>query len=179
MIEVEAKIKIKSPSEFREKIKKLAKFVKKEKKVDDYYTLESLKKYPRKSLRIRMLNGHYEVNIKKRVSLVNGVHAKKEVELNSSEKDLPTFLEIIKDFGFKKWLRKDKTTELYRIRKNFNIEINYVKRLGWFLEVEYLATKKEMKKARGEVLKVVKKLGINEKNIIKDGYTKILWDLKH
>ena len=49
MIEVEAKIKISNPKEFRKKVRKLARYKGKTKKIDDYYTLESLKKYPRKT----------------------------------------------------------------------------------------------------------------------------------
>jgi len=178
MIEVEAKIKITDPKIFRKKIKKIAKYVSKEKKIDDYYTLESLKSYPKKSLRVRRLNGHYEVNIKNKISYVKGVHAKREVELRSSKKDLPAFTIVIKDLGFKKWLRKEKEVETYKIKSNFNIELNQVKNLGWFLEVEYLSELKDISKARREVLRVIKRLGVEEKDVIKTGYTKMLWDLK-
>jgi len=178
MIEVEAKIGISDPKLFRSKIKKLARYVKKEKKIDEYYTLESLKSYPKKTLRVRELNGHYEVNIKHKISYVKGVHAKREVELRSYTKDLPNFVKIIKDLGFKKWLKKEKEVEIYNIKKNFNIELNKVKRLGWFLEVEYLSELKDVKKARREVLRVIRKLGVEEKDVIKTGYTKMLWDLK-
>ena len=176
MIEVEAKIKVSNPKEFRKKIKKLARYKGKTKKIDDYYTLESLKKYPRKTLRIREVGGYYEVNIKKKVSYIKGVHAKNELELKSREKDLPAFLGIIKEFGFRRFLRKEKHTEIYQIKKNFTIEINKVKELGWFIEVEYLSDLKNIKRARDEVVKVIKKLGVSEKDIIKDGYTKMMWD---
>ena len=76
-------------------------------------------------------------------------------------------------------MNKDKISELYQIKKNFNIELNHVKRLGWFLEVEYLANMNNINSARKEVVKVINKLGINEKEIIKDGYTKMLWNLKN
>jgi len=176
MIEVEAKIGIRNPREFRSKIKKIGKFEGKKTKEDIYYTIEPLGKYPEKSIRIRKLAGHYEVNIKNKISYVKGVHAKKEVELDSTEKDLKLFLDILKDFGFKKWLTKHKISEVYRIKKNFSVEINKVRGLGWFLEVEYLAKPGEIEKARKEVVRVIKKLGIKEKDIIKDGYTKMLWD---
>ena len=71
---------------------------------------------------------------------------------------------------------KEKTSEVYEINKLFHIEINHVKKLGWFLEIEYLADKKGVEKARQRVLEVMKKLGIEKQKIIKDGYTKMLWD---
>ena len=65
--EVELKARVKDSDAFRQKIKKIAKFVKKVKKIDDYYTLEK-KGYPTKSLRIRNQGSFHLVNFKKRVS---------------------------------------------------------------------------------------------------------------
>ncbi len=174
MIEVEAKIKISTPSEFREKIKKIAPFIKKEYKIDDYYTLESLKSYPKKSLRVRKRGKIYEINFKQRLSYINRVHAKNEHEFIVN--NIIPFLDLIKDFGFKHWLRKKKITELYNISKNFNIEINSVENLGWFLEVEYLCEMNGIRLARKKVLEIISKLGINKKDIVQEGYTKMLWD---
>ena len=174
MIEVEAKIKIPEPSLFRKKAGELGKFIAKLSKIDDYYTLEDLKNYPKKSLRIRKLNNFHEINFKQRLSYVQGVHAKNEQEFKI--KDIAPFLNLINDFGFKKWLRKEKLSEVYEISRNFHIEINYVNHLGWFLEIEYLCNKKDIFKARKKVLSLVEKLGISKKNIVKEGYTKLLWD---
>ncbi len=174
MIEVEAKAKIKNPDEIRKKISEIAKFVEKVEKLDDYYSLESGKNYNKKSLRVRKTNGEYQINFKQKISYIKGVHAKKETEFKVS--DIKNFLELIKDFGFKKWLTKHKLSEVYEIKKNFHIEINYVKKLGWFVEIEYLSNLSNIKKARSEVLAIAKKLGIKEKQIIKSGYTKMLWE---
>jgi len=177
MIEVEAKIRISSPEEFRKRARALGKYVGKVKKVDDYYTLDSKGRYPKKSLRVRKVGRQSVVNFKSRVSYKNGVHAKREVEFRVS--DIKGFLALIDDFGYRKWLMKEKVTELYRIGKDFHIEINLVRGLGWFVEVEYLTEERGVKRARAEVFKIVKKLGASEKDIVKDGYTKMLWDKKH
>jgi len=177
MIEVEAKIQMQNPSKYREKIKHLANLKFKEKKIDDYYTLESLKGYPQKSLRIRKHEKFYEINFKQRISYINGIHAKNEEEFRVT--NLPHFLDLIKDFGFKQWLRKEKMSEIYEIRKIFHIEINYVKHLGWFLEIERLCySKKQVANARQNILQIIKKLNIDKKDIVKEGYTKMLWDKK-
>ncbi|MBI2451480.1 class IV adenylate cyclase [Candidatus Pacearchaeota archaeon] len=176
MIEAEAKIKINNPKEFRKKISKISNSIKKEKKIDFYYTLESTKNYPQKSLRIRKTHDGFQINFKKKLSYIKGIHAKKESEFTVS--DLKSFLSLIKDFGFNKWLTKVKLSEIYEINKIFHIEINHVKNLGWFLEIEYLTDKKHITKARNEILKVLKFLGIHKKNIIEQGYTKMLWDKK-
>ena len=176
MIEVEAKVRISNVAKVRKAIKKIGKYKGREKKVDDYYTLESLGSYPKESLRIRKRQRFYEVNFKKKISYLKGVHAKEENEFRVS--DIKGVLALIDEFGFKKWLRKEKTTETYMIKKNFNIEINKVKGLGYFLEVEYLSEEKGIKKARAEVVRVMKELGIDKKEIVKDGYTKMLWNKK-
>jgi adenylate cyclase class 2 len=175
MIEVEAKVRVSDLKGVRKKISKIGKFIGKEKKVDDYYTLESLNKYPKKSLRIRKSKGFHVINFKRRISYERGVHAKHETEFKVT--DIKGFLDLIDDFGFKKWLRKEKTTYLYGIGKKLNIELNEVGGLGWFLEVECL-TEKDIRKARKEVLGILKRLGISKKGIVKEGYTKMLWDLK-
>ncbi len=174
MIEVEAKVRIFDPENFRKKIKKISRFVRKEKKIDDYYTLESGKSYPKKSLRIRKKGGVYEVNFKRRLSFVKGIHAKNEEEFVVS--NIVPFVDLIENFGFRRWLRKEKATELYNVGKNFNIELNEVKNLGWFLEIEYMCDLKNLGIARKKVLEIISLLGIKNKDIISEGYTKMLWD---
>ncbi len=178
MIEVEAKVKLNNVEEARRKLKKIVRLIKKEKKSDDYYSLAHSKKYPKKSLRIRKRENHYEINFKQKLSYIKGVHAKIESEFNVS--DIKNFLKLIKDFGFKKWLTKYKTSEIYRIKNNFNVELNHVKSLGWFLEIEYLVkNENQIPKARKEILEIMKKLNISPNQIRKEGYTKMLWDKLH
>lgn len=177
-IEVETKIpfKQKDLNSVKAKIKMIAKFVKKQEKKDDYYTLEYFQ-YPEKSLRVRDMGKVMEVNFKKRISLVNGIHAKKEVQFEIS--DVEGFFDLIKDFGFRKWLHKEKTTELYKAKNGVNIELNYVKKLGWFLELEFLCPQKDINLARKKVAEVRDALGFSEKDSEQKGYTKQLWNLRN
>ena len=85
MIEVEAKARILDINDIRNKARKIGKYKGKQKKIDDYYTLENLNKYPGKSLRIRKLDRIYQVNFKKSINFKNGIHAKKEVEFKVSD----------------------------------------------------------------------------------------------
>ena len=174
MIEVEAKIKIPAPEKFRKLARGIGRLIEEEKKIDDYYTLSPKGKYPKKSLRVRKKNAHYEINFKQKLSYIKGIHAKDEREFQVT--DINNFIKLIEDFGFRKWLTKIKDSEVYEIKKNFHLEINHVKNLGWFIEIEFLATEKEIPKARKEILQVIKKLGLSQRQVIKDGYTKMLWD---
>ena len=175
-VEVETKIQINNVNDIRGRIKKIAKFVKKENKKDDYYSLEYFN-YPEKSLRIRDKGKVREVNFKRRKSYSSGVHAKTEVQFQIS--DIKGFFELIRDFGFRKWLHKEKTTELYKTRDGVNIELNYVKGLGWFLEIEVLSLPKNVASARRKVIAVREKLGFSEGDAEPRGYTKQLWALRH
>lgn len=177
MIEVETKVLVRNPDAVRNKIKKLGRYKGLDIKVDDYYTLEDLRHYPQKSLRIRKIDGYYIVNFKHALSYEKGVHAKKEVEFKVS--NIKDFLVLISDFGFRKWLTKEKRCEIFEIKKNFHIELNNVRGLGWFVETEYLSDVKGIEKARNEVAKVMKELGFAKKDVVKHGYTKLLWDQKH
>jgi adenylate cyclase class 2 len=178
MIEVETKIRVSDVNKIRDKLKSLGKYEGKESKTDDYYTLEPLESYPKKSLRIRKKKGFYEINFKRRISYDSGIHAKKEIEFKAS--NIADFILLIEDFGFKKWLRKEKETELYKIKNNFHLELNKVKGLGWFLEIEYLAdeNKRSIQNAEKEVARIIRELGVRNSEIVKDGYTKMLWDKK-
>ena len=176
-IEVESKIKVSKPDELRKKIKKIARFVKIENKIDDYYALDSAGVYPKKSLRVRDKSKKVEVNFKQPISYENGIWAKRESEFEVS--DLKNFFGLLKDFGFKKWLRKEKKTELYKTNDGVNIELNQVKNLGWFLEIEVLAAENEIKEAMKKVENVRRELGLRGEDVEKLGYTKELWAMRH
>lgn len=175
-VEVETKIPIKEVVNVRKLVRKIAKFVKKETKRDDYYSLEYFQ-YPEKSLRVRDKGKVKEVNFKKRNAYSNGIYAKKEVQFEIS--DTKGFFELISDFGFRKWLHKEKTTELYVTKDGVNIELNHVKKLGWFLEIEVLAKPKDVLSAHKKIVAVREKLGFSEKDSEPRGYTKQLWALKN
>jgi predicted adenylyl cyclase CyaB len=179
MIEVEAKAKISNLDRFVEKASKLGKHKGKINKLDNYYTTEpfSQEHYPKKSLRIRKLNGSYQINFKKKISNTHNIYAKKETEFEVS--NIQGFLELIKDMGFKKWLTKEKISDIYEITPIFHIELNEVKSLGNFVEVEYLCEEKDIEKARFAVNEVLKKLGIRRKDIIIEGYTRMLWKKRY
>jgi predicted adenylyl cyclase CyaB len=176
MIEVEAKVKISDPNKMRKKAKTLAKYRGTQTKIDNYYSLDT-KNYPKKSFRIRKLNGVYQVNFKHRLKSKSKVDLKNEVEFHVS--NIEDFLALIHNFGFRKWITKEKHSEIYEISKRFHIEINHVKGLGWFAEVEYLAHPNETLHARKEVLRIIGLLGLKKKDIVKTGYTKLLWDKIH
>lgn len=173
-IEAESKVRVRDANSLRAKLADSYKFVGKEKKIDDYYALIGAK-YPAKSVRIRRERDKFIINFKKSLSYKQGVHAKEEIEFSTSDNE--AFFKFLEDFGFKKWIRKEKITETYRTRDGVNLELSYVRKLGWFLEIEILCKRSEIGKARQRVVQLRNELGISDKDVEKKGYTQELWKL--
>jgi len=183
-LEVETKVRVKNPNELRKKIKKIAKFEKKETRGDDYFALKRKFRryaYPRKAFRIRKKPDKYEVNFKKWLKSYwdKEVVVKQEFEFSLKDKEkIEDLLALFKDIGFVEWVKKRKTSEVYRHKKDkrIEIEINKIEHLGYFMEIEYLAQPHEMEIAKKKIHQTLKELEINPKNIDNTGYTKMLWD---
>jgi predicted adenylyl cyclase CyaB len=179
-LEVETKVKIDDVPALRKKIKKIAKLDKKESRGDDYFALEQ-RGYPRKAFRIRHSGKKYVVNFKKRLKHLfsKDIVVKEEYEFElGSGQNLKYFLALIEDLGFEEWVKKRKHTEgyIYKKDKRLIIEINRVEHLGYYMEIEYLARRSEVGKAKKKIRAVLKELGIGENDIDNVGYTRRLYD---
>jgi len=184
-LEVETKIKL-DDSEvqaLREKIKKISVFKKKGTKKDDYFAIKRRFRrnaYPKKAFRIRAMKDEFEVNFKKWITPLwtNDIVVKQEYEFKLRGKDeVQDLLALFKDLGFEEWVKKIKSNETYKYKKDkrLSIEINKVKHLGYFIEMEYLCHKGELDKARRRIREVLKILDIKPYQIDNTGYTKMLW----
>jgi predicted adenylyl cyclase CyaB len=184
-LEVETKVKIDKDevSDLRKRIRKIARFVKKEKRGDDYFALRRFfkKRYPKKAFRIRKKGEKYEINFKKwlRKHWDKQIVVKQEFEFTLKNKEnVDTLLALFRDLGFKQWLKKRKTSESYLHKKDKRIviEINKVEHLGYFMEIEYLAKPSEIEVAKKKIRRVLKDLEIKPKQVTNKGYTKMLWE---
>ncbi|MCR4284785.1 MAG: class IV adenylate cyclase [archaeon] len=183
-LEVETKVRLDDSqvADLRGRIKKIARFKKRGQKADDYFAIQK-RGYPKKAFRFRTMKNGVEVTFKRHLKKywTKYVVVKKEFEftLNKNE-DRDSLMELFEDFGFKEWVRKIKRNETYTYNKNKNvsIEINFVKHLGYFMEIEYLCQKEDMEKAINTLMKILKELNINLKQVDNVGYTKRLWE-KH
>ena len=183
-LEVETKVKLdkRDVSKLRAKLKKIARFEKKETRGDDYFAIRRFrkKKYPKKAFRIRQKPDKYEINFKKWLKKYwdKEVVVKQEYEFSLKNKeDVEKLLALFRDLGFKQWIKKRKTSESYLHKKDKRIviEINKIEHLGYFMEIEYLAQPNEVEKAKNKIKKVLRELEINLKDIDNNGYTKMLW----
>jgi predicted adenylyl cyclase CyaB len=182
-LEIETKIRLDDSevSKFRKRIKEIAVFDKKGKKADDYFAIQKLPfYYPKKAFRIRALPDKFEVNFKKWLKnyWTKDIVVKQEFEFKLKGKDeVEDLLELFKDLGFTEWVKKIKYNETYKWKKdkNVSIELNNVKHLGYFIEIEYIAQQKDIDKARNKIREAMKDLGVQPEQIDNTGYTKMLW----
>ena len=182
-LEVETKVRIaevvREIADMRKRVEKIARFVKKEKRGDDYFALRR-KGYPKKAFRIRHKGDIYEINFKKWLKRYwsKDIVVKQEYEFQlEHDRHLEHFLALLRDLGFRQWMKKRKISEsyLYKKDKRVVIEINHVQHLGWFLEIEYLCQKKELGTAKKKIRQVLKELGVKQEDIDNTGYTKMLY----
>lgn len=180
-LEVETKVKLEDSQipKLRKKIKQIAKFKKKGQKADDYFAIQK-KGYPQKAFRFRTTKDGVEITFKKHLKKywTKEVVVKKEFEFTlKGKEEKKDILELFSDFGFKEWVRKVKRNEtyIYKANKNISIEINHVKNLGYFIEMEYLCQKNDVKKAIKALTNLLKELEIDFNQIDNTGYTKMLW----
>lgn len=183
-LEIETKIKLEDSEvpKLKKRIKEIGIFEKKCEKIDHYFAVQRKnKKYPKKAFRIRSLGTQYQINFKKSLKKywTKDIVVKEEFEFylkGKSEKD--NLLELFKDLGFTKWVEKIKSNETYLWKKDkkVSIELNKVKHLGYFIELEYLGQESEIKKAKSQIKRVLNELNIKPNQINNRGYTKMLWE---
>lgn len=184
-LEVETKVKLHDSQvpALRKRIKEIATFKKKGQKADDYFAILKDDQYPKKAFRFRTMKDGVEVTFKRHLKKywTPYVVVKKEFEFTLTKKeDRESLMELFEDFGFREWVKKIKRNETYKHKKDkrISIEINFVKHLGYFMEIEYLCQKKDMQKAINRIMRTLKELNIDLKHVDNMGYTKMLWE-KH
>ena len=180
-LEVECKVKLEDSQvpKLRKRIKKIARFKKKGTKKDDYFAIQK-HGFPKKAFRIRALKDKFEVCFKKKVKRLysSDIVVKQEFEFTLKEKgEVQDLLALFTDMGFKEWVKKIKRNETYSYNKNkkLSIEINHVKNLGYFMEMEYLCQEAEAEKAKNLIRRILNELEIDSNQIDNTGYTKMLW----
>jgi predicted adenylyl cyclase CyaB len=180
-LEVEMKVKLEDSqvASLRKRIKEIATPKSKGTKKDDYFAIQK-HGFPKKAFRIRALKDKYEVCFKKKVKDLydEDVVVKQEFEFTlKGKEEVEDLLALFIDLGFTEWVKKIKRNETYKYKKNktLSIEINHVKNLGYFMEMEYLCQRKDAKKGKALIRKVLKELEIDPNQIDNTGYTKMLW----
>ncbi len=158
MFEIESKAFI-PPKELKRIIKlanKKFKFIKEEKKTDIYYSNQ------KKIIRIKKLNTLEKIVTFKKKILDNNntVEINKEIEFKIDS--INNFLTLIKELKFKKLYKKIKKSLIYQTN-NLNVEINEIKNLGFFLEIEKIINNQnDIDLAKKEIDNIINQFGLKE-----------------
>lgn len=181
-VEVEVKIKVDSFEELRGNLPKFGKIVKSIRQIDEYYTPRhrdffAHKPYPVEWLRIRTNPDRAIFEYDKSFDNEDGSqYYADEYETEVSQPD--ELRKILEFLDFKKVITVDKQREYWDCG-GFEVCLDEVKDLGFFIEVEIKGEIKDTKEARQRCFKFLDKIGVedSERNHIKDGYPDLLLKL--
>ena len=168
MIEVEAKVPL-SKGEFellKKRLKKEAENLGSRISQDIYYD------DPRKAyIRIRKRGGDYEFNIKRRET-VKGIES--NIEMEWQVKAPVKWKALLKKLKILPGVRKTKKSLLFK-KNDFIIELNHVRLLGYYLEIERVVkSQKEVAKAKKQLVSLFKSFGFSEKQFEPRPYLELL-----
>lgn len=168
--ELEKKAHLRRPAAAEKKLAKIGRFAGTSVKEDRYYLLGPRRKGPIDMMRdpifrIRITEGRCWLGAKKR-TFRGKAEINREVEIAMGDPaETLWFFETY--LGLKPFVRKRKTTRLYRVG-NLRVEINKVDGLGHFLEVEVQKkrlTGKEERAALERIDSIFRRLGIDEDDV--------------
>lgn len=162
-IEIEIQVNVANLKPLMAFLKKNAKFKVKTHQVDEYFTPNHrnfLSVRPiAEWLRLRDANGHYSINYKKWYFDKNGRSYHCD-EFESKVEDFKQIKKIFNALNFKPIVRVDKLRRIW-IYKDYEISVDSVKKLGGFVEIEYVGKDNGInpKKITDEMVNFLKSLG--------------------
>ncbi len=168
MYEVEAKVPLKKADvqRLRRELPKIAQYSKKVIKKDYYYA--NPKTF---FLRIREKNKKGVLNLKSK-KVEQGIELNQEIELSIDSAS--KFHALLKKIGILLTAKKDKISEIYK-KKDLQIELNFVKGLGYFLEIEIIVqSKTQIPNAKKALLRQFAQLGFSPNDFEKKYYLELL-----
>ncbi len=178
MIEVEAKIRL-TETEHKRVAGELPRFAGKGTetlKKDRYYgepdtTLPYRKGKPIQFLRIREEDGQAVVGLKDQ-KREKGIEANEEIEFTIE--DAGAWDRLIREIGFPLFATKEKRSLAYCFGP-YHIELNQVRELGWFLEIERLVDRKsKVAAAKRGVVDLFERLGFAQERFETKLYLELL-----
>lgn len=168
MFEVEAKVPI-SKREFellKKRLKKEARYLGTRTCADTYYA-----KPKTAYIRVRKRGGDYTFDLKRRQTVM-GIESNIEMEWGIS--DINKWRELLKCLRITPNIRKSKKSTLFQ-QNDCIIELNHVRLLGYYLEIERVVkSEKEIKKAKNDLIKLFQSLGYSQKKFEPKPYLELL-----
>lgn len=168
MFEVEAKVPVKKGDykALQKRLHELAEYVGAKRSDDSYY--EKLK---HATIRIRKRGGEHTFDLKRRET-IRGIESNIEMEWKLG--DPAAWRQLLKKLGIKPYMQKTKKTQLFKM-KGFLIELNEIRSLGYYLEIERIVKDKSgVPKAKKELVQIFKDLGYSQSQFEPKRYLELL-----
>lgn len=175
--EIEIKAYVKDFESVLDFLYKNAKFKKKYFKKDIYYAKESsIKNGNIKTsdcIRLRMEHGGYTFCTKERV-LIDGVEVNDEIEIKVTKKKSRFIINFLAQLQkYKEYVRKEKKGYAF-IYKNALVEVSKIKKLGNFIEIEFLNSSETIDNQIYQLKSILNDIGISENDIETEAYINLL-----
>lgn len=174
-IEIEIKIRLEEKDflQFRKKISEIAKFIKKSNHVDEYFVPPSRNflepEYPFEWLSIRKRDGKTLLNYKHYYPEFAEFHTHAD-EFETEIKDEIQLKKIFDSLNFKSIATVEKEREVYNYNDEFEIELDFVKDLGNFVEIEAKKDFGSVTATRKRLLELARGFGLDVTKADKKGY---------
>jgi len=183
-IEIRISLNKKSFLNLKKRLRKIAKFKQKSHQVDDYFTpfhRNFVKpKYPFEWLRIGKRGNRNLITYKHFYPEYADYHTYCD-EYETKIEDANSLKKIFSALNFKKMITVDKKREVYNFKDEFEISLDEVKNLGYFIEIEAKKDFGGVRKTRKNILRFIKSLGLKsfkENKEISKGYPYLLMKKK-
>jgi predicted adenylyl cyclase CyaB len=166
-IEVEIKYRIKDKSKLIAKLNLLgARFISKTHQQDIYYSPAKGKRFINSNPRLRIRKNMTKGTARLEYHINQGLYTGIEKEVTISDGDMMKL--ILKNLDFKEETIVDKIRNSYKYRQ-FNFDLDIVKGVGTFLEIELLDPA-DKRKAIAKIKELEKDLNLTAENYCKDRY---------
>jgi len=183
-IEIEIKISLDENSFFKvkEKLKKIARFEKISKQIDEYFTPAHRNfvdpEIPLEWLSIRKRGDKNILNYKHWYLLGKSQIATHCDEFETEVKDSGQLKKIFSVLDFKKLITVEKEREIYVYRDEFEVALDKVKELGLFIEIEAIKDIGSIEETRKKLFEFAENIGIDISKTDKRGYPYLLMKKK-
>ena len=174
-VEIEIKVPLDKSAflKVKEQLKSSAKFIKSKTEKDDYFTPAHRNfvepKYPFEWLRLRNLGDSVLITYK-HFYPENTEKTTHCDEFEAEVKNPKHAFKIFEALNFKKLVTVEKTRETYHYGDEFEIALDIVADLGFFIEIEALKDFGSISSAREKLFELAKKLGVDASNCDLRGY---------
>ena len=178
--EVEIKVKIQNPQETESKILSIAKFIKQKQQIDQYTDAKNLffgQNPISEYLRVRTegnksILGYHYCHFNPDGSLLKTDEY--EIEVNDSQMAVT----ILEKIGFEIIVTVTKTRSVYET-DDYEITLDHIKELGYFLELEYKGNSTDFNKTKEEMYKFLDNLEILYEQVPEGGFPDLIYKKIH